>query len=140
MTETEPIRIAVLGCGAIGSLYAAHLARNEGVEVWGVDPWVEHVAAIEANGLQVIGHAEFVAPVRATVDPRDLPPCQFAIVATKARCTVASIDAPCCASHLTAIDASMATPMVVSSVPTIRPISSAKRRCTRSTMRLCSPA
>ena len=46
---TEPIRIAVLGCGAIGSLYAAHLARNEGVEVWAVDPWVEHVAAIEGE-------------------------------------------------------------------------------------------
>ena len=67
--EPEPIRIAVLGCGAIGSLYAAHLARNRDVEVWAVDPWAEHVAAIEAHGLRVIGHAEFVAPVRATVDP-----------------------------------------------------------------------
>jgi 2-dehydropantoate 2-reductase len=84
VTEAEPIRIAVLGCGAIGSLYAAHVARNEGVEVWAVDPWVQHVAAINANGLRVIGHAEFVAPVRAIVDPADLPLCQFAIVATKA--------------------------------------------------------
>lgn len=81
---TDPIRIAVLGCGAIGSLYAAHLARNPAVEVWAVDPWAGHVAAIEAHGLRVTGHAEFVAPVRALVDPRDLPRCQFAIVATKA--------------------------------------------------------
>jgi 2-dehydropantoate 2-reductase len=31
-------RIAVLGCGAIGSLYAAHLSRVSTVEVWAVDP------------------------------------------------------------------------------------------------------
>ena len=84
MTDARPIRIAVIGCGAIGSLYAAHLARNPDVEVWAVDPWKEHVAAIEAHGLRVIGHADFVAPVHATVDAGDLPPCQFAIVATKA--------------------------------------------------------
>lgn len=84
MSDAQPIRIAVLGCGAIGSLYAAHLARNPDVEVWVVDPWVEHVAAIDAHGLRVVGHAQFVAPVRATVDPGQLPPCQFAIVATKA--------------------------------------------------------
>lgn len=44
-------RVAVLGCGAIGSLYAAHLARVDGVEVWAVDPWAEHVAAINEAGL-----------------------------------------------------------------------------------------
>ena len=85
MSDTAaPVRVAVLGCGAIGSLYAAHLARVPGVEVWAVDPWAEHVAAIEAHGLRVSGHADFVAPVHALVDAGGLPPCQFAIVATKA--------------------------------------------------------
>jgi 2-dehydropantoate 2-reductase len=28
-----PVRIAVIGCGAIGSLYAAHLGRVPGVQV-----------------------------------------------------------------------------------------------------------
>jgi 2-dehydropantoate 2-reductase len=79
-----PVRVAVLGCGAIGSLYAAHLARVPGVEVWAVDPWAEHMAAIEANGLRVTGHADFVAPVHALTDAAGLPPCEFAIVATKA--------------------------------------------------------
>jgi len=78
------VRIAVLGCGAIGSLYAAHLARVPGVEVWAVDPWAEHVAAIEAGGLRVTGHADFVAPVRALTDAAGLPPCDFGVVATKA--------------------------------------------------------
>jgi 2-dehydropantoate 2-reductase len=62
------VRIAVLGCGAIGSLYAAHLARVPQVEVWAVDPWAEHMAAIAAHGLRVTGHAEFVVPVHALAD------------------------------------------------------------------------
>ncbi|MFI7542302.1 ketopantoate reductase family protein [Actinoplanes sp. NPDC049599] len=76
-------RIAVLGCGAIGSLYAAHLARVPGVEVWAVDPWREHVEAIEAGGLTVTGQAAFTAPVHARTSAGELPPCRFGIVATK---------------------------------------------------------
>ena len=86
-------RVAVLGCGAIGSLYAAHLARVDGVEVWAVDPWAEHVAAINEAGLQVTGLAEFTAPVRAVTDATDLPPCRFGIVATKAEHTRAAVTA-----------------------------------------------
>jgi 2-dehydropantoate 2-reductase len=78
------VRIAVLGCGAIGSLYAAHLTRAPGVEVWAVDPWREHVAAIRSGGLRVTGVAGFAAPVRAVTDAGDLPRCELGIVATKA--------------------------------------------------------
>jgi 2-dehydropantoate 2-reductase len=81
---SDVVRIAVLGCGAIGSLYAAHLTRAAGVEVWAVDPWREHVAAIRSGGLRVTGLAEFVAPVHAVPDAAELPPCQLGIVATKA--------------------------------------------------------
>jgi 2-dehydropantoate 2-reductase len=81
---TSVVRVAVIGCGAIGSLYAAHLARVPGTEVWAVDPRAEHVAAIEAGGLRVTGQAEFTAPVRARTDGRDLPACDFGVVATKA--------------------------------------------------------
>jgi 2-dehydropantoate 2-reductase len=81
---TGQVRVAVIGCGAIGSLYAAHLARVPGTEVWAVDPWAEHVAAIEADGLRVTGQAEFTASVRARTDGRDLPACDFGVVATKA--------------------------------------------------------
>ena len=79
-----PVRVAVLGCGAIGSLYAAHLATVPDVQVWAVDPWAEHIAAISARGLRVSGHADFVAPVHALTDAAALPSCQFAVVATKA--------------------------------------------------------
>jgi len=63
-----PVRVAVVGCGAIGSLYAAHLARVPGVEVWAVDPWAKHVDAMEARGLRVTGLADFVAQVHARTD------------------------------------------------------------------------
>lgn len=79
-----PVRVAVLGCGAIGSLYAAHLARVPGVEVWAVDPWADHVTAITDRGLRVTGLADFTAPVHAIVAAAGLPRCDFGIVATKA--------------------------------------------------------
>ena len=91
--SAEVVRVAVLGCGAIGSLYAAHLARVPGVEVWAVDPWAEHMAAIDAGGLRVIGHADFVAPVRALTDAGGLPACDFALVATKALHTREAVEA-----------------------------------------------
>jgi 2-dehydropantoate 2-reductase len=79
-----PVRVAVIGCGAIGSLYAAHLARVPEVEVWAVDPWAEHVAAIESRGLRVTGLADFTARVHARTDGSELPACDLGLVATKA--------------------------------------------------------
>jgi 2-dehydropantoate 2-reductase len=93
VTEATPVRVAVLGCGAIGSLYAAHLARVEGVEVWAVDPWVDHVRAIVDHGLRVTGNADFVAPVHAMTEASGLPECDFGIVATKALHTRAAVEA-----------------------------------------------
>jgi len=92
MTGGAGVRVAVVGCGAIGSLYAAHLARVPGVEVWGVDPWAEHVAAMRSHGLRVTGLADFTAEVHATTDGAGLPPCDFGIVATKAQHTRAAVE------------------------------------------------
>ncbi|MEP7177670.1 MAG: 2-dehydropantoate 2-reductase [Pseudonocardiales bacterium] len=89
----EPVRVAVIGCGAIGSLYAAHLARVPGVEVWAVDPWTEHVSAIERDGLRVTGIEQFRATVHARTDATTLPRCDFGIVATKALHTRAAVGA-----------------------------------------------
>jgi 2-dehydropantoate 2-reductase len=87
-----PVRISVIGCGAIGSLYAGHLARVPGVEVWAVDPWAEHVAAMESRGLRVTGLADFTAKVHARTDGGDLPACDFGLVATKALHTRAAVE------------------------------------------------
>src|SRR3954469_1446656 len=89
---TGVVRVAVLGCGAIGSLYAAYLTRAPDVEVWAVDPWREHMTAIARNGLKVTGLADFIAPVRALTDAADLPPCDLGIVATKAQHTREAVE------------------------------------------------
>jgi 2-dehydropantoate 2-reductase len=86
-------RICVVGCGAIGSLYAAHLARLDDVEVWAIDPWAEHVAAINESGLRVTGRDAFVAPVRARTSADGVPTCDLGIVATKAEHTHPAVSA-----------------------------------------------
>ena len=81
------MRICVVGVGAVGSLFAAHLAQVDEIEVWGYDVAADHVDAINERGLRLIGEADLVGRVRATTDPAELPPCEFGIVATKSMYT-----------------------------------------------------
>jgi 2-dehydropantoate 2-reductase len=78
------MKICIIGCGAVGSLFAAHLARAGEVEVWAYDVWKEHIDAIRKNGLRLSGAAEFTAHLNATSNPQELPRCEYGIVATKA--------------------------------------------------------
>jgi 2-dehydropantoate 2-reductase len=87
------VRICVVGCGAVGSLFAANLAQLEDVEVWAYDLAREHVDAINAHGLRLSGAGEVVGRVRATADASELPQCEFGIVATKAMHTASAIAA-----------------------------------------------
>jgi 2-dehydropantoate 2-reductase len=77
------MRICIIGCGAVGSIFAAHLARLDGVEVWAYDVIREHVEAINRNGLRLSGAAEFTARLNAASDPAQIPRCDYGIVATK---------------------------------------------------------
>ena len=77
------MRVCVVGVGAVGALFAANLAQLEDVEVWGFDVWDDHVREINDTGLRLSGAGEVVGRLRATSDPRELPPCEFGIVATK---------------------------------------------------------
>ena len=77
------MKICIVGCGAVGSLFAAHLAKAGEVEVWAYDVWKEHTDAIQKNGLRLSGAAEFTAKLHATSDPKELPECDYGIVATK---------------------------------------------------------
>jgi 2-dehydropantoate 2-reductase len=87
------MRIAVVGCGAVGSLFAAHLSLLEEVEVWAFDLNELHIAAINRDGLRLSGAGEVVGHPRGTSDAAALPPCDFGIVATKAMHTVPAIAA-----------------------------------------------
>jgi 2-dehydropantoate 2-reductase len=77
------MRVGVVGCGAVGALFAANLAQLADVEVWVYDVWNEHVEAINEHGLRLSGAGDVVGEMRATADPAELPPCEFGIVATK---------------------------------------------------------
>jgi 2-dehydropantoate 2-reductase len=87
------VRVCVVGCGAVGSLFAANLAQLEDVEVWAYDLARDHVEAINARGLRLSGAAEVIGRLRATSDAAELPPCDFGIVATKAMHTDGAIAA-----------------------------------------------
>jgi 2-dehydropantoate 2-reductase len=76
-------RICIVGCGAVGSLFAAHLARTGDAEVWAYDVWKDHTDAIRKSGLRLSGAADFTVRLNATSDPKDLPRCDYGIVATK---------------------------------------------------------
>jgi 2-dehydropantoate 2-reductase len=85
------VRVCIVGCGAVGSLFAANLAQLPDVEVWAYDPAADHVDAINAGGLRLSGAADVLGRLRATADPAELPSCDFGIVATKAMHTEAAI-------------------------------------------------
>jgi 2-dehydropantoate 2-reductase len=78
------MRVCIIGCGAVGSLFAAHLAKKGEVEVWAYDVWKDHVDAIRKNGLRLSGAADFTVKLNGTSDASELPRCDYGIVATKA--------------------------------------------------------
>ena len=75
-------RVCVIGCGAIGRLYAAHLARV--AEVWALVRREEHAQALNREGLRVSGAHNFHVLLKATSRPDELPDCDLGIIATKA--------------------------------------------------------
>lgn len=77
------MKIAVLGCGAMGSVYAGLLA-SAGHDVQVVDRWAEHVQAIHERGLRVEGASgdRTVRVNAATQAPQ--APMDLVILATKA--------------------------------------------------------
>ena len=87
------MRVCIVGCGAVGSLFAANLAQLDDVEVWAYDAAKAHVDEINEHGLRLSGAGDVVGRLRATADPQELPPCDFGIVATKAMHTEAAIAA-----------------------------------------------
>jgi 2-dehydropantoate 2-reductase len=75
-------RVCVVGAGAIGSLYAAHLAQVADVVV--LARREEHALALREQGLRVSGRHDFTAHLDATTDPRQVGDADLCIVATKA--------------------------------------------------------
>jgi 2-dehydropantoate 2-reductase len=77
------MKIAIIGVGAMGSVYAALLA-SAGHEVWAIDQWKEHIDAIREKGLRVEGASgDRTVRIAATTDPADVRDADLVIIATK---------------------------------------------------------
>jgi 2-dehydropantoate 2-reductase len=86
-------RVLILGCGAIGSIYAAHLAPW--CEVVALDANRAHVDAINRDGLRLTGLSERVVRLRAHADATLLDgtePFDAVLVLVKSQATQAAFD------------------------------------------------
>jgi 2-dehydropantoate 2-reductase len=86
------MRICIVGCGAVGSIFGAHLAKLPALEVWAYDVSQPHVDAINRDGLKISGAADFTSRLHATNDAKSIPPCDYGIVATKSTHTGPAIE------------------------------------------------
>ena len=79
------MKIAIVGTGAMGSVYASLLGKA-GHEVWAIDTWQEHTDAIAASGLTVSGASgSFVVDnLHVGRSVREAGTCDIWVIATKA--------------------------------------------------------
>lgn len=77
------MKVAVLGTGALGLVFAARLASHGEITVLGT--WAEGIAAIRERGIRVMDADGSVAEVlvSATTEPSDCPPADLALVLVK---------------------------------------------------------
>ena len=79
------MKIAVIGAGAMGSIYASFLSKNNN-EVLVIDIWEEHLEAIKNNGLRVSGFSgdNVVKNINVSSNIEDAKGYELFIIATKA--------------------------------------------------------
>jgi 2-dehydropantoate 2-reductase len=84
------MKIAVVGAGAMGSLFGALLAEA-GNEVWLNDVWAEQVNAINQNGLEIEREGKVrKVRIKAATDAREIGEAQLVIVFVKSTQTEAA--------------------------------------------------
>ena len=77
-------KVAVVGCGAMGSVYAA-LMVDAGHDVHAVTLWPDHAEAMAATGLRCEGASgDRTVPIHASTTTNGIGPCDLVIIATKA--------------------------------------------------------
>ena len=75
--------VVILGTGALGCVFAAHLAAR--AEVWMLGSWAEGIAAVQRAGIRITERDGSVRQVRvqATTDPAQVPPVDCALLLVK---------------------------------------------------------
>jgi 2-dehydropantoate 2-reductase len=86
------VKICIVGCGALGSVIGAHLARLDDVEVYAYDVSPEHMRAIRERGLQISGATDFTVKLHATSEAKEIPVCDFGVFATKSLHTRVAVE------------------------------------------------
>ena len=87
------MKIAIVGVGAMGSVYAG-LLGSAGHEVWAVDRWQEHVDAIRERGLRLEGASgDRTVRIHATTDAAEAGEADLVVIATKAMDVEAAAEA-----------------------------------------------
>lgn len=77
-------RVAIIGCGAMGSVYAALMA-DAGHEIHAVTLWPDHAEAMAMHGLRLEGASgERTVRLHAATSTEGIGPCDLVIIATKA--------------------------------------------------------
>jgi 2-dehydropantoate 2-reductase len=77
------MKIAVVGAGAMGSLFGAMLAQA-GNQVWLYDVWLEHVQAINQDGLRIEREGQTrTVDLKATSDPAQIGRADLVIIFVK---------------------------------------------------------
>jgi len=86
------MKIAVVGAGAMGSLFGATLAEA-GNEVWLYDVWIEHVQAINQDGLAIEREGKTrTLRIAATTDPEKIGQAELIIIFVKSTHTAAAAE------------------------------------------------
>ncbi len=84
------MKIAVVGAGAMGSLFGAMLAEA-GNEVWLYDVWVEHVKTINKDGLRIEREGKTrTLSIEATTDPEQIGRAELVIIFEKSTHTASA--------------------------------------------------
>ena len=97
MNDFSRPSVVVVGAGAMGSLFGGLLTEG-GLDVTLVDIWREHVDAINANGLKMVGHGgDRIIPATATSDPSTIDGADVAFFQCKA---IYNADAAASVKHL----------------------------------------
>ena len=85
------MRIAVIGAGAMGSIYGAHLSEHDDVTL--IDPSASVVESIEKNGIKLIeGGEEHVFHPSAVRSSAGMPPVDLVILFVKSLYSRAALD------------------------------------------------
>ncbi len=58
------MRVAILGCGAMGTVLGAYMTKN-GCDVELIDSYEAHVEALNTKGAHIVGTVDFTVPVKA---------------------------------------------------------------------------